>query len=74
MNDAPDPLPVRMRFLVHEEVRGLTLALAAIRKTQGKTNPIDIEPGTPEWHAIVADFAAHLLRLSNLLCSEKKPA
>jgi hypothetical protein len=70
MSDAPDRLPGAAGSLFHEEARGLNLALAAIRKAQGKRNPSDMEPGTPEWHAAVADFAADLLRYSD---EKKKP-
>jgi hypothetical protein len=72
MSDAPHPLPVRAGSLFHEEVRRLNLALAAIRKAQGKSNPIDMEPGTPEWHATVADFAADLLRHGDMLSRDEK--
>ena len=61
MSDASDHLPARWESLFHEEARGLNLALGAIRKAQGKRNPGDMEPGTPEWQAALADFAADLL-------------
>lgn len=67
MNDASDFSPAPPGCLFHEEARRLNLALAAIRKAQGKRNPGDMEPGTPEWHAAVADFAADLLRHSDML-------
>jgi hypothetical protein len=45
----------------HDMARTLNLTLAAIRNAQGKRNPGDFEPGTPEWHAVVEVFAAELL-------------
>jgi hypothetical protein len=45
MNNAPNHWSARAGFLFHEEMRGLNLALAAIRKAQGNLNLLDSEPG-----------------------------
>jgi hypothetical protein len=45
-----------------EEARALALALVAIRRAQGKANPADFPVGTPEWIAVIQDFAEDVLR------------
>jgi hypothetical protein len=57
----PEPLPVGEDLFL--EARALALSLVAIRRAQGKPNPADFAIGTPQWKAVVEDFAADILRL-----------
>ena len=45
------------------QARAFALALVALRRARGKSNPADFEVGTPEWIAAVDDFAADIVRL-----------
>lgn len=45
------------------EARAFALSLVAIRRAQGKPNPGDFTVGTPEWAAVVQDFAADILSM-----------
>jgi hypothetical protein len=52
--------PVKVHF--YDLARTLNHTLSAIRRAQGKANPSDFYPGTPEWHSAVRVFAAELLK------------
>lgn len=45
------------------EARALALSIAAIRKAQGKRNPVDYAVGSPDWETADEDFARDLLRI-----------
>jgi len=51
--------PGHPRYL---EARALALSVAAIRKAQGKRNPVDYAVGSPGWAASDEDFARDVLR------------
>jgi hypothetical protein len=57
----PDPFPVEENLFI--EARAFALSIAAIRTARGKLNPADFHVGTPEWKAVIEDFAADILRL-----------
>ena len=58
---APDALPTDRDLFM--EARAFALSIVAIRRARGKANPADFVVGTPEWKAVVEDFAADILRL-----------
>ena len=43
------------------EARALALSIAAIRKAQGKRNPVDYAVGSPDWATADEDFARDIL-------------
>ncbi|MGF7129293.1 hypothetical protein P3T40_000760 [Paraburkholderia sp. EB58] len=45
------------------EARALALSIAAIRKAQGKRNPVDYAVGSPDWETADQDFARDILRI-----------
>jgi hypothetical protein len=45
------------------EARALALSIAAIRKAQGKKNPVDYAVGSPDWERVDEDFARDILRI-----------
>ena len=45
------------------EARALALSIAAIRKAQGKRNPVDFAVGSPDWERAGEDFARDVLRI-----------
>jgi hypothetical protein len=45
------------------EARAFALSIVAIRRARGKPNPADFPVGTPEWAAVIEDFASDILRL-----------
>lgn len=45
------------------EARALALSIAAIRKAQGKRNPVDYAVGSPDWEIADEDFARDVLRV-----------
>jgi hypothetical protein len=45
------------------EARALALSIAAIRKAQGKRNPVDFVVGSPDWERAGEDFARDVLRV-----------
>lgn len=53
---AMDALPADRDLFM--EVRAFALSIVAIRRARGKANPVDFVVGTPEWKAVVEDFAA----------------
>ncbi|SAK97488.1 hypothetical protein AWB80_07362 [Caballeronia pedi] len=67
MSDARDAAASLSYVEFHDLARALNLTLATSRKAQGKRNPSEMEPGTAEWHAVVEDFAADLVRYGCLL-------
>ena len=52
--------PDHAQFL---EARALALSIAAIRKAQGKRNPVDYAVGSPDWETADEDFARDILRI-----------
>jgi hypothetical protein len=58
---APGSFPIGEDLFM--EARAFALSIVAIRRAQGKRNPTDFPVGTPEWAAVVEDFAADILRL-----------
>jgi hypothetical protein len=47
------------------EARALALSVAAIRKAQGKRNPVDYAVGSPDWAEYDEAFARDVLRALN---------
>jgi hypothetical protein len=45
------------------EARALALSIAAIRKAQGKRNPVDYAVGSPDWETADEEFARDILRI-----------
>ena len=45
------------------EARALALSIAAIRKAQGKRNPVDFAVGSSDWERAGEDFARDVLRI-----------
>lgn len=45
------------------EARALALSVAAIRKAQGKRNPVDYAVGSPDWETADEEFARDVLRI-----------
>jgi hypothetical protein len=66
-----DPFPADDNLFL--EARAFALSIDSIRRAQGKPNPADFPVGTPEWSAVIADFAADILRLPADPLSLPKP-
>ena len=66
-----DILAMRDEFIIpfepqdsqYLEARALALSVAAIRKAQGKRNPVDYAVGSPDWETADEDFARDILRI-----------
>ena len=55
--------PFRPEDPQYLEARALALSIAAIRKAQGKRNPVDYAVGSPDWETADEDFARDILRI-----------
>ena len=56
-------IPFRPYDQPYLEARALALSIAAIRKAQGKRNPVDYAVGSPGWATADEDFARDILRI-----------
>jgi hypothetical protein len=48
---------------LHKEAQSLSLSISAIRKAQGRKNPVDFPVVSPEWHQFALEFANDVLRV-----------
>ncbi|MEW6347021.1 MAG: hypothetical protein AB1704_40850 [Pseudomonadota bacterium] len=63
MNNDDPFIPFGPEDSQYLEARALALSIAAIRKAQGKKNPVDYAVGSPDWETADEDFARDVLRI-----------